>query len=295
MSEIATIRKDGLAFVLAIAMFAVHRSNAFAETPAWREKFDAVYRLEDGENAKFIPAPFIEERAAYHREAHPGVGNTPGQYGFKWKDGKLLRGASWWSAPGTVASALAKAGVEGVDLEGFGGVYDMPVAGDWIVRDGATREQVLADIERILADVTNGQIKVQKVQVEKDVIVARGTYKQKPITEPAPPPREPKDVHLFVNTLDPQEGAGGGVGTLAVFLKRLAEVAGMKVVNEATPHRGNVSWTNNHDADDAQKSSEQRELLLKHVSEQTSLEFRIERRTLDAWRVTDTSGTAGGL
>jgi hypothetical protein len=287
-------KTTALTLALAIAISAINASAAFAETPAWREKFDAVYRLEAGENAKFIPAPFIEEREAYHREAHPHISNCPGQYGFKWKDGKLLRQASWWSAPGTVASALTKSGIERVDLDGAGGVYDMEVAGDWIVRDGATREQILADIERILGEVTGGKVKVQRIKLEKDVIVARGTYKQKLLTEPAPP-REPKDVHLFVNNVDPQEGAGGGVGTLDQFLRRVAQVAGMKVINEAEPHKGKVSWTNNHDADDAQKSSDQRELLLKHVAEQTSLDFRIERRTVDAWRVTDTSGTAGGL
>jgi hypothetical protein len=31
------------------------------------------------------------------------------------------------------------------------------------------------------------------------------------------------------------------------------------------------------------------------VSEQTSLEFRIEKRKVDAWRVIDTTGKAGGL
>src|SRR4029079_13111947 len=133
-----------------------------------------------------------------------------------------------------------------VDLDGLGGVYDMEVAGDWIVRVGATREKILADIERILAKVTDGKVKVQKIKVEKDVIVARGTYKQKLLTEPAPP-REPKDVHLFVNKLDPQEGAGGGIGSLDEFLKRVADVADMKVFNEAAPLKGAVSWTNNHD------------------------------------------------
>ena len=293
MSDFRLIEHAAIALVLAVMTFAIGGNAAAAEAPAWREKFDALYRLEDGENAKFIPAPFIEERAAYHREAHPGISNCPGQYGFKWKDGKL-RQSSWWSASGTVASALAKAGIERVDLDGLGGVYDMEVAGDWIVRVGATREKILADIERILAKVTDGKVKVQKIKVEKDVIVARGTYKQKLLTEPAPP-REPKDVHLFVNKLDPQEGAGGGTGNLDEFLKRVADVADMKVFNEAAPLKEEVSWTNNHDASDAQKSSDQRELFLKHVAEQTSLDLRIERRTVDAWRVTDASGTAGGL
>jgi hypothetical protein len=294
MLDTGTIKWTAIAWMLAVVTFTINGNVASADTPPWREKFDEVYRLADGENAKLIPAPFIDERAAYHREAHPGVGNTPGQYGFKWNNGKL-RQSSWWSAPGTVASALSKAGIEGVDLDGLGGVYDMEVAGDWIVRADATREQVLADIERILHKATDGKIKVEKIKLEKDVIVARGKYAQKLITEPAPPPREPKDVHLFVNTLDAREGAGGGVGTLDEFIKRVAQIAGMKVVNEAEPLKGKVSWTNNYDANDAQKSSELRELLLKHVSEQTSLQLSIERRTVDAWRVIDTTGTSGGL
>jgi hypothetical protein len=293
MFALEGIRKAAGVLAFAIAMLALDAATAFAQTPAL-QKLEETYRLADGENAKLIPPPFSDERAAYHREAHPGVTNCPGQYGFKWKDGKLLRRASWWSEPGTVASALSKAGIEGVDLDGLTDLFDMPVAGDWIVRDGATREQILADVERILDKTTDGKIKVQKIRVEKDVIVARGKYEQKLITDP-PPPREPKDVHLFVNNLDGTEGAGGGGGTLDRFFKRVAQVAGMKIVNEAEPYKGDVSWTNNRDADEAQKSSEMRERLLKHVSEQTSLEFRIEKRKVDAWRVIDTTGKAGGL
>ena len=38
---------------------------------AWRHRFDAVYRLKDGENIRYIKPPFIPERLTYYRTSNP--------------------------------------------------------------------------------------------------------------------------------------------------------------------------------------------------------------------------------
>jgi hypothetical protein len=259
--------------------------------PAWQTKFNEVYRLADGQNARFIPRPFIPERDAYHAEHHPQIANHPGQYGFRWTDGKP-RQAYWSTDEGTVASALYMAGIDRADLDGISDVFELKVPGDWIVRYSAGRDAMLADIRRELSDATDGAIRVEPARVEREVIVARGRFTPKPLPDA---PREPKAVHLYIDKLDSTEGAGGGTASMDGFLRHVGDTIGLKVIDETEPHKGNVEWANNHSVSDAQKSSEKRDALLKNVTEQTGLEFKLERRPVDVWRVIDTTNKSGGL
>jgi hypothetical protein len=282
-----------LSLVVITVCHAADKSDKPADTPEWQAKFEETYRLADGQNAKFLSRPFIPERDAYHAKHHPQIANHPGQYTFRYtKDGKLAQNR-WSSISGDVASALRVADINPVNLEGTRDVFDLPVEGDWIFRSGAPREAVLADVQRELTQAMDGRVKIEPVRVEKDVIVARGKYAQKPLENPAP--REPNDVHLFTDVLDTEEGSGGGTGKLAELLRHVGEMVNQQLINETDAHKGDVSWVNNRSAHDAAKSPEQRDLLLKNLAAQTSLDFKVERRTVDAWKVTDTSDKAGGL
>ena len=260
--------------------------------PAWQAGFDAVYRLADGENAKLIRPPFTAERDAFHRaNAHPSLYDTPGQYGFRWKDGKAERW-SYSTAKGTVASAMEAAGVQVADLDGTRDLFDLPVDGDWIVREGADREAILADVQRALAEATDGRIQIEPARIEKDVVVARGRYAFK--SWPGAP-RDPDDIHIFTDKIDLESGSGGGTDSLAGFLRHVGDTIGQKVIDETEPHEGDVEWRNNMSAHDATKTSAQRDQLLNNLAAQTSLKFTVERREVDVWRVTDAKGEAGGL
>jgi hypothetical protein len=268
-------------------------ASATAAEPDWQTKFDLTYRLADKENAKFIPAPFIPERAAFHKKQHPYVQGIPGQYGFAW-DGKRVQQRRWSSDPGTVASAMEIAGVERVDLGGVSDLFDLKIAGDWIVRKDAPKKDVVKDVSRILEKVSEGKVHIEPVEIEKDVLVARGKYELKKLHDP-PAPRQPDNVHLYVDKLDAEEGAGGGTGTMLEFLERIGELAKIKVVDETGSRKAKVSWSNNHSAGDASKTPQNRERFLKNVTAQTGLEFRTERRKTQAFKVTDPTGKSGGL
>ena len=281
----------GLAFGLCAGADEPAKKAAEA-APEWQAGFDARYRLADGENAKLIRPPFTAERGAFHRaNAHPSLYETPGQYGFRWKNGKAERW-SWSTAPGTVTSALEAAGVEAVDLDGTRDLFDLPVPGDWIVREGADREDILADVQRALAEATDGRIKIEPGKIEKDVVVARGRYAFK--SWPGAP-RDPDNIHIFTDEIDLEEGSGGGTDSLAGFLRHVASVIGQKLIDETDPHPGEVEWRNNRSAHDATKTPAQRDRLLQNITDQTSLKFTVERREVDVWRVTDAKGEAGGL
>ena len=268
------------------------KKDAPEAEPAWRGKFDEVYRLSEGENAKLIAPPFTEARDAFHRaNAHASIVHVAGQYGFRWKDGRAER-ESWSTDPGTVESALGMAELDAVDLEGSRDLFDVKVPGDWIVREGADRAAILEDIQRELKRATDGRIRIEPAKMEKDVIVARGRYAFKPLGE-SPPDED--SVHLVTDKFNDNEGGGGGTGPLADMLRRVAEFANQKVINETEPHGGDVSWRDHRSASDARKSPADRDRLLKNVTAQTSLKFRIERREVDVWRVIDTTEQAGGL
>lgn len=267
-------------------------SPAAEAKPEWRARFDAQYRLAEGENAKLIRPPFTAERDAFHRaRAHKSLFNRPGQYGFRWENGKADMW-SWSSDPGTVTSALEAAGIEAVDLEGTRDLFDLPVHGDWIVRHGADRAAILADVQRALSEATDGRVRVERGKMEKDVLVARGRYAFKPWPGA---PRDADHIHLFTDVIDLEEGSGGGTDSLAGFLRHVAGVIGQKMIDETEPHAGELSWRNNRSAHDATKTTALRDRLLENLAKQTSLKFSVERREVDVWRVTDETGEAGGL
>ena len=290
MKRMADLRAS-IALGLVVTAVVVSPARSEESVGPWEAKFNEVYRLADGENAKLIPPPFTPERGAYHQKHNSQIVRIPGQYGFRWKNGKLEQ-RYWSTDPGTVASALYMANIDVADLDGVRDVFDVKVPGDWIVRAGAPREAILADIQRELTKATNGRIRVEPARIEKDVIVASGTYAFKPLPNAG---RRPDSVHLFTDTMDPEEGAGGGTGTMDEFLRRIGDVVDLKVINETKPRKAKVEWTNNNSIHSAAKSDEKRNQLLKNVTEQTSLEFKVERRMIDVWRVIDTTNAAGGL
>jgi hypothetical protein len=276
---------------LAAACFAADETKANAgEAPAWQGRFQEVYRLVDGENAKLIPTPFIPERADFHRQQRPNL-SIAGQYRLRWAPGKDFQHVTW-DSEATVATALSVAGLDVSDLEGLRGVLDLDVPGDWVARAGAPRDAILADVQRALAKATDGRIRIEHARVEKPVIVARGRWAFKRLPNAV---RQSQKVHLFTDTLDAQDGAGGGSGSLAAMLKYIGHVADQKMIDETEPHMGKVTWKNNASAGKAARTPEARDQLLKNISDQTSLTFVTENRTVDVWRVIDTTGKAGGL
>jgi hypothetical protein len=264
--------------------------DAPKERPA---KFDEVYRLADSEVVKFFPAPFIPERAEFLRwrrvvsaENLPHLGRW--QVGFNW-DGKK---ADYWSlsaSKGSIASALSVAGLGRADYEGDPQTLHTELAGDWLVRKGAPRDEIIAAVARTIRQVLKRKIEIEKVRVKREVVVVTGQYKFHPAAGAA----DNRTLYLYTDELT--EETGGGTYSLGELLKTVSGMIDKKIIDETKPMRKQIRVSIQLSADDVDSNADKRDQFLKNLEAQTSLEFKSEQREVDVWRVTEKDAPAIGL
>jgi RNA polymerase sigma factor (sigma-70 family) len=247
------------------------------------DEFTKLYALPDGAVLKRVAPPFADARLAYYRKHHASqataIPEGPTNMFFRWKDGKLSNwgmsfGGSASSVP-TIAEVLA--GIYPQDIDGDGALLEEPVPGDFIVREGAPAEKVVARLDEILRKECALPVKLTLREVERDVFVVKGRWKSAPVEG-----RKENEVELYGKQLVPNSGAGGGTDDFAGFLKAAGSFMGRRLVSEVeAPPRGKVSWYNNLRSP---FTAEQRledtdpERVLKHLTEQTGLTFKEDRR-----------------
>jgi len=163
------------------------------------------------------------------------------------------------------------------------------IPGDWVVRNGAPKEQLLKASEKVLQDFTKRQIQFEKRQVERDVIVVRGKFRFESLTGTY----DDNWIHVFSDKLDPDEGGGGGTCSLDSFLtQRLAETQlKQHVVNltessddirvkygcHTSAYLGKIALGPERDA--------KLDRLLANLARQTSLTFTKELRKVNIWYI----------
>ncbi|MHC4535368.1 MAG: M56 family metallopeptidase [Planctomycetota bacterium] len=199
---------------------------------AWRQRFEAVYRLENEQILKRISPPFIPERRDYYLNEHSHqasrISRSPDRFIFHW-DGKLKN----WGL-GFVNTNISSALYSVLRINTF--EYEVPeellslkMPGDWIVRDEAPREVKLKALEQLLADELGRSIRFEKRTVEREVIIATGKFK----FHPPSGTYENSSVHLFCDQVDPDEGSGGGTAySVSDFLQRLGSRVKMPVIDK---------------------------------------------------------------
>ena len=258
---------------------------------SWQEKFYSLYRLEDGQVLKRIAPPFIPERTAYLKSIQAGrySPNTPpqlvSQY-FNW-DGKLsIKGARVGSDIPRLNSILES-------VIGLGNrEYDIPsdilsadMSGDWTVRKDTPQEELLQALEQIIKDETSRDIDFVKQKVESEVIIARGKYDFKPLSDV----KEKDSVHIYVDKVDAYSGAGGGSGTLGKFLQWVGNRIGMNIIDETEAEDVELSWRNHDSSElsrlnhDTEPYNQRLDLLLKNLNQQTGLTFERKTATVEKW------------
>jgi hypothetical protein len=253
--------------------------------PPWRAAFDSVYRLSADEVVKFVPAPFVAERDDYYRkEFSKGANTAPDtvarwQFTFKWT-AKGLRFESLSAGEGRVGSVIPLAGIEHVETDFHDQLGRVVMHGDWIVRDGVPREQVVAAVESIIRKQLSRDIHIARTRAEREVVVARGACK------PRPGGKDGR-VHIKGVPIRKQvdDETGGGSGDFADFLRTLGTCAGLKVVDETTNRPKQVAYAIHLSAAEARDDSTRRDLVLGAVAEQTGMDLKVERREIDVWQV----------
>jgi len=209
------------------------------------ERFREIYRLREGQVLRHIPPSLAEARIKIDQlsrslrqleregsQIMPSVAAGERERKSNEAHFTMLRWDGEVIIVGESRPVFGKDGVSlGTAFERIIGMsafeYNIPdnllaikIPGDWIVKKGSSKEQQLRAFETIVQDHTERQIRFEKRPIERDVIVARGKFRFKPLTGTY----DDSWIHVYSDKLDPDERGGGGTYSLDRFLtQRLAE------------------------------------------------------------------------
>jgi RNA polymerase sigma factor (sigma-70 family) len=259
---------------------------------AWRQRFEAVYRLRNGELVRHIAPPFIPERLTYYQTNN----SIQAKYIPAGPDFMVLKqdeqGRLQWticsfgSKRYSLSSALANAfELEPYEFEGPNNLLNLTVNGDWTISNSVTnQEALLKALEPILFKVTNHKIIFEKRTVERDVIVVSGDHFHV----------QPGDrIQLYAE--NSEDKGYEGYGDLSHFFDWVGNRLGLRLVNETKINPDaqeiqNLTWVNHSDSIIGSAKKRKDELtneLLKHLADQTGLELSHEKRSVDVWFMTE--------
>jgi len=258
----------------------------------WRQRFEAVYRLEDDQILKRISPPFIPERRDYYLNEHSHqaslISRSPDRFVFHW-DRKLKRwGLGFINTPDIDSTLRSVLRMNTFEYEGPEELLSLKLPGDWIVRDEVSQEVKLRALEQLLADELGRSIRFEKRIVEQEVIVATGRFKFHPVSGA----RKQDVVHLYVDELS--MSGGGTAHSVAELLQKIGNRANIYVVDRTEPsEENNIPYYLHRSSRDLRRmesSPEKTEKLkpfLANLTEQTEIQFEVALQPVEIWFVTE--------
>jgi hypothetical protein len=261
----------------------------------WRDKFNDVYKMEEGEALKRIAPPFIPERKTYYlkeeREQAKLIAEPPTYFTFRWTGSSFQKWGYGFSdsAGMTIRGVLQQVlGLQAYEYQIRQDASAFRLKGDWMADATSEMETKLQKLCDIVRDAKGPSLRFTQKEIEQPVIVASGTYTFRVIEGTY----ETTSVHFFSDKPDKDEGSGGGSGDVNRFLTKLGDRAGMQVVDEVEePRPKMISWRYNSSSNykelaglsDGAKKTEKLQKFLDNVSKQTSLKLTIEQRKVPVW------------
>jgi RNA polymerase sigma factor (sigma-70 family) len=267
---------------LAPAVAVVTQPVALATMPSgdWRSRFDAVYRLDDGQTLKRIAPPYIPERTQYfdQQKLSAMFDMSGGICVFQVEEDGRAQWNRWTGHKPPTIEELLKfvAGVPRYKLEMDEFERMAALEGDWVIRKGATEEECVVALAREISLASPHAMAFEKRTVERDVYIARGDYKP---TGPSPEPGEPPLISLYLDK--PRAPDNHSAGDVHSFLISLGETMNTEVIDETDhPKQQGVYWTNNVSGGVARGFQWK---LLNNVTVQTGITFTPARRPREIW------------
>jgi hypothetical protein len=272
-----------------------------AEESAWKKEFREKYGLKDGEHIKRIATPYPQCRSEYMASRVGASGDSTSYDNYftvlGWKDG--------W-APGRLArhtlsvrpeKGLPLAGllsmVAGIPPTRIDGVKQSEhVTGDFVVRDGSTPAQIVAQLQTILNRECNLPVTLEFKDVELDVFVLAGKYETKPLEG-----RKKNEIEVYAKHLVGRDAGGGGSGTFDELLAHLERHVSVPVLAgkiEGPPK--NIRWHDNVRPfpildpirrPKAWAEDHEAVMVLDNISSQTGLTVKTEKRKVRVLVVED--------
>ena len=157
-------------------------------------------------------------------------------------------------------------------------MLEIELAGDWIYRDRTSSIERLSALEILLESELNRKIRFTHQPRERQVIVATGGFR----FHPPVGTYEDTAVHLYSDEVDPDKGSGGGsADSLDQFLQTLGDQVDMPVINQTQGEQNiHVPYCHHRSSGlsriaDQKKKKQKLELMFKHLTKQTELQFEI--------------------
>ena len=266
-----------------------------------KNAFEKAYSLADGEDLKMLFGPAIEARNEHYKGKgreigfgiDPGDVQVAGCVVFYWRDGK--RRWAMTMAGGHTGDELRSMlfpilGIREQEIEGDRVLIGTQIPADLLIRDDVPPDKLISQLEVILRRDFVVPIRLSLRTEPRDAIVVRGRYEYKPVPErkPAFDAVSSEDDRLVIYSRelgDPADNGRSRVVSGADFPNLLSELGlfiGRRVVDEveSRPKR-RLDWQIvDCNIEKANDPEDRRELVLKHLVEQTGLTFREERRAV---------------
>ena len=293
------------------------------EDPKPKDAFERAYVLAEGEDLKALLGPALEARNEHYRGKweEVGVGFDPEATDFNltlvyhWRiesriwtmmstDSFKVRGAfrQILETRETKFDELPSAVTPVLDtweqgIEGDPGLLETPLKADFLVREGVPLQKLLAQFETILRRDFGLPARLSIRNEVRDVVVARGRYRYRPIPDLKPLPEGRRSLGDRIEVYSREIGdlsdpkrfrtdSSTKGGTLGGLFSNLGLFLDRRVVDEVeSPPEGHLDW---HITDYRLKKvigPEERELVLKHLTEQMGLTFSEETRPVRVIRV----------
>ncbi|NIQ17192.1 MAG: hypothetical protein GTN43_00045 [Candidatus Aenigmarchaeota archaeon] len=266
-----------------------------AKKPEWRPQFDKVYRLDEGEVLRYIAEPYIPERSEFFyyqfnrwgrfQVPMKGLLRVPESAELFWDEKKNQVKGGMRAGRKDMLNLLWELGFCERELEGDPILLEKLIPGDWVKREGVTREELLAAFEKILNEDLNLRIRFVPNEVERDVFVCSGTFDFHPLGGEY----GNNQIHLFVEKPDAPDNiqGGGGSGDLDNFLNYVGRLGKKRIINADKTAVKDLTWRQHSSTRRGRLKEDTAlfEMLLKNVSRQTSLRFKKERQKERIWLV----------
>ena len=176
-----------------------------------------------------------------------------------------------WTSLGPVGLIQNLTGIGRQSIEADEKFRRLRIPGDLVLRKDAPIERILARFESILQQQLDEPVSLSLQEVERPVVVVRGTYRLTP-----PEGRQRQRIEVYDRELSDPNRGGGGTGTFGRFLVAVGNKIGRIVVSEVADPPAQVQWHFNEPRAAYRQLDEA--LMLQRLAEQTGLTFESETR-----------------
>ena len=256
------------------------------------DEFKQLYSLKGDDVLIRVAPPFLPERLDFYKRTRrsqaEAVRSEPAALLVRWVTGDLFElppdgGLSIWGVrfggPETL-TGLAEMLLEiyPQELEGDRELLALQLPGDFVFRADAEENLYLTALAKITQDLIGTPVNFGFRQVECSVVVLRGKWNFSPVDDIA---RGRGQIEIYSGKLDSDRNhsCGAGSGDGKAFAGWVGQAVRQQVVIEADNVPERLRWRYNNDSSQMPGGLQpSKDLMLKHIEEQTGLVNTIETR-----------------